>query len=197
MSQVNLAIMASGSGTNAENIINYFRSRSDVKISVIISNKADAYVHKRAEKLGVFSVTFSKSQLEDPVFFLDLLGKYKVDFIILAGYLLKIPDKVTVEYLNRIVNIHPALLPKFGGKGMYGSRVHEAVIESGEKYSGITVHFVNNNYDEGKIIFQAKCPVMEGDSPEMLASRVHSLEYEFYPKVIDDVLRKTFPEVVI
>lgn len=197
MSQVNLAIMASGSGTNAENIINYFRSRSDVKISVIISNKADAYVHKRAEKLGVFSVTFSKSQLENPVFFLDLLGKYKVDFIILAGYLLKIPDKVTVEYLNRIVNIHPALLPKFGGKGMYGSRVHEAVIESGEKYSGITVHFVNNNYDEGKIIFQAKCPVMEGDSPEMLASRVHSLEYEFYPKVIDDVLRKTFPEVVI
>jgi len=194
MHPIRLAVFASGSGSNAENICNYFSSGKNVEIAVIISNKVDAYVHRRAEKLGIASLTISKSDLSDSGKMLLLLGKYQIDFIVLAGYLLRIPRGLIEAYPRRIVNIHPALLPKFGGKGMYGDRVHEAVVEAGEKESGITIHYVNENYDEGDIVFQAKCSVLEKDSPDAVASKVHALEYKHYPSVIDRILRKEFPD---
>ena len=196
MSQVHLAIFASGSGSNAENIINYFSDRKEVIISVIISNKTDAYVHRRAERLCVPSLTMSKSELGDSEYILNVLRSYSIDFIVLSGYLLKVPDGLVKAFQNKIVNIHPALLPKFGGKGMYGGNVHKAVILSGEKLSGITIHFVDDHYDEGTTIFQATCPVLENDTPEELASRVHILEYRHFPAVIDETLKKTFPEIM-
>ena len=194
MFPIRLAVFASGSGSNAENIFNYFSSNKNVEIAIIISNKADAYVHKRAERLGIASLTMSKSDLSDSEKMLSLLRKYQIDFIILAGYLLRIPIGLIEVYPNRIVNIHPALLPKFGGKGMYGDRVHEAVVEAGEKESGITVHYVNEHYDEGDVVFQAKCPVLEKDSPNTVASKVHALEYKHFPSVIDRILREEFPD---
>jgi len=192
MSPIHLAILASGSGSNAENICNYFSLRSDVKVCVIISNKPDAYVHQRAERLGVLSITCSKSELTDAESFLKVLKDFQIDFVVLAGYLLRIPAGLIKEYPHRIINIHPALLPKYGGKGMYGDRVHEAVVEAREKETGITVHYVNEDYDEGAIIFQAVCPVLEDDMPETVAYKVHALEYLHYPKVVDRVLQKEF-----
>ena len=192
MSTISLAILASGSGSNAENIYNYFAQRTDIQISIIISNKADAYVHKRAERLGIPSITMSKSELSDSETVLDVLKQFQVDFVVLAGYLLRIPDGLVKAFPNRILNIHPALLPKFGGKGMYGDRVHQAVVESGDKESGITIHYVNENYDEGAIVFQAKCPVLDGDTPDAVASKVHALEYQYFPSVIGQVLQKEF-----
>ncbi|MCL2649602.1 MAG: phosphoribosylglycinamide formyltransferase [Candidatus Azobacteroides sp.] len=186
----NVAILASGSGSNAENIIRYFRDIKGIKdicFPVIISNKEEAYVHERAKKLGVSSYTFSRADFENGKV-LEFLKKCQVDFLILAGFLLKIPDNLLLAFPDKIVNIHPALLPKFGGKGMYGSRVHEAVIASKEKESGITIHYVNENYDEGQIIFQAKCEILPTDTPDDLAKKVHALEYEFFPKVIENIL---------
>lgn len=194
MLSVKVAILASGSGTNAENIFNYFSGRTDVEISLIISNKANAFVHKRAEKLGVHSLTLTKAELDNPRLFLDIFREWKIDFVVLAGYMLRIPHELTEAFPDKIMNIHPALLPNFGGKGMYGDHVHTAVINSGEKFSGITIHIVNDNYDEGRTVFQATCPVSENDTPESLASKVHALEYEHFPRVIDEILRKTFPD---
>jgi phosphoribosylglycinamide formyltransferase 1 len=194
MSSVKIAILASGSGSNAENIFNYFSGRKDVEISLIISNKANAYVHERARKLGISSLTLSKEELGNPGLFLEIFKERNIDFIVLAGYMLKIPQELIELFPDRIVNIHPALLPKHGGKGMYGDHVHAAVIESGDKESGITIHFVNEYYDEGRTIFQAKCPVNKYDTPDSVASKVHALEYEHYPKIIDKVLKKTFPD---
>lgn len=192
MLPIRLAILASGSGSNAENICHYFTPEKKVEIPIIISNKADAYVHKRAEKLGIPSMTLSKSDLGDSVKLLSVLREYRIDFIVLAGYLLCVPKEVVEAFPNRIVNIHPALLPKFGGKGMYGERVHEAVVEAGEKESGITIHYVNEHYDEGNIVFQAKCPVLPDDTPDTVASKVHALEYQHFPSVIDQILKKEF-----
>jgi len=192
MLPIRLAILASGSGSNAENIYNYFLNRSDVAISIILSNKADAYVHKRAEKMGIPSITLSKATLSDADTFLNVLRKYEVDFIVLAGYLLKIPDGVVKAYPNLMINIHPSLLPKYGGKGMYGDKVHESVVEAREKESGITIHLIDENYDEGSIVFQAKCEVLENDTPHDVASKVHALEYKHFPEIIDQVLQKEF-----
>jgi len=194
MSTVKIAILASGSGSNAENIFNYFSDRKDVEISLIISNKGNAFVHNRAEKMGIPSLTLTKTNLDNPKMVIEIFKTHKIDFIVLAGYLLKIPSELIIAFPDRIVNIHPALLPKYGGKGMYGNSVHTAVINHGEKFSGITIHMVNENYDEGKTIFQAICAVSENDTPETLALKVHALEYEHFPNVIDDILRKTFPE---
>ncbi|MDP4277162.1 MAG: phosphoribosylglycinamide formyltransferase [Bacteroidota bacterium] len=189
---IRIALLASGSGTNAENIVRYFSGRKDVLISLIISNKPDAFVLKRAEKLGVPSVVMAKETLEHPDSLLAVLTEHKIDFIVLAGFLLKVPAEVIRSFPGRILNIHPALLPKHGGKGMYGNRVHEAVIHAGEKESGITIHLINEQYDEGAMVYQATCPVLPDDTPDVLAARIHLLEYEHYPRVIDETLKKVF-----
>jgi len=189
---IKIAIFASGSGSNAENIINYFKGNEGVSIPLIISNKRDAYVHQRAKNLDIKSVTFTKSEFDTTDKVLDCLQENNIDFIVLAGFLLKVPENLLQAYPNRIINIHPALLPKFGGKGMYGDHVHQAVLEARETESGITIHYVNANYDEGAIIFQAKCPVYATDSYEDVAKKVHALEYTYFPGIIEDVLNKIF-----
>ncbi|MDL2303131.1 phosphoribosylglycinamide formyltransferase [Dysgonomonas sp. OttesenSCG-928-D17] len=186
---IKLAIFASGSGSNAENIIEYFRGDNSVTIPLIVSNKEDAYVHQRAKKLNVESVTFSKNDFYSSDKVLEFLQQKGIDFIILAGFLLKVPASLLTAYPDRIINIHPALLPKYGGKGMYGDNVHKAVVAAGETESGITIHYVNENYDEGAVIFQAKCPVLAGDTYEDVASKVHALEYIHFPKVIEALLK--------
>ncbi len=188
----NIAVLASGSGTNAENIMSFFENSKDFRIRIIISNKKDAFVLKRANKFGVENRYFPKSKFYEDKFLINFLKEKKIDFVILAGFLLLVPKPVISYYKNRIVNIHPALLPKYGGKGMYGMRVHEAVINNNERQSGITIHFVNENYDEGGIIFQAVCDITVDDTAESLATKIHELEYQFFPKVINDVLLKTF-----
>lgn len=190
MPHTRIAILASGSGSNAENIHHYFKQHKGAKIVLIISNRAEAYVHVRANEMGVPSLTLNKEFLQEAGTLLNLMQSYQVDFIVLAGYLLRIPADLVHAYPNRIVNIHPALLPKHGGKGMYGQKVHEAVLRDGDDVSGITIHYVNEYYDEGQIIFQATCPVMKGDTPETLASKVHALEYEHFPKVIEACINK-------
>jgi len=185
-----IAIFASGNGSNAQRIAEHFRDRNLLEISAIYSNNPKAFVLKRAEKLGIPSVLFDRhSFLETTDVLSDLLSR-KTDWIVLAGFLWLIPGYLLDAFPNRIINIHPALLPKFGGKGMYGARVHEAVIASGEKESGITIHYVNANYDEGQVIFQANCPVSKDETASSLAEKVHQLEFEYYPKVISDLLLK-------
>jgi len=184
----NIAIFASGSGTNAENIINYFKNNDDVNIALIVSNKKDAYVLERAKKYGIRTSVLPKKDFQNKEKVLQLLKENNIDFIVLAGFLLLIPEFLIDEYPDKIINIHPALLPKYGGKGMYGDNVHKAVIEAKEKESGITIHYVNKDYDKGEIIFQAKCKIDENDSYQDLASKIHSLEYEYFPKIIEQVL---------
>lgn len=184
-----IAIFASGSGSNAENIIKYFQENNTGKVDLILSNKADAFVHQRAKNLNIESVSFSKDDLANSDKVVELLKNRGIDFIVLAGFLLKIPANLLQAYPNHIINIHPALLPKYGGKGMYGDNVHKAVIASGDKESGITIHYVNENYDEGNIIFQAKCAVDENDTYEDVAKKVHTLEYMHFPVVIENILK--------
>jgi len=189
---INLAIFASGSGSNAENIADYFKESKDVNIALIVSNRKDAFVHERAEKLHIESVTFSKSDFETTDNVLDYLKERDIDFIVLAGFLLKVPGNLLRAYPDKIINIHPALLPKYGGKGMYGDAVHKEVVDSGETESGITIHYVNENYDEGAVIFQAKCPVLAKDTYEDVAKKVHTLEYMHFPVIIDKLLKESF-----
>lgn len=186
---INVAIFASGSGSNAENIAEYFKGDENINIVLIVSNKKDAFVHERAKKLNIESVTFAKNDFETTNKVLDYLKENKVDFIVLAGFLLKVPDNLLQAFPDKIVNIHPALLPKFGGKGMYGNAVHKAVVEAGETESGITIHYVNENYDEGAVIFQAKCPVLKSDTYEDVAKKVHTLEYMHFPIIIEKLLK--------
>lgn len=186
---MNIAILASGSGSNAENIIRYFENNTDIHF-FIISNKQDAFVHQRAENLTVPSVTFSAKQFRETDDVLSFLQEKNIDFIVLAGFLLKVPDNIINAFPNKTINIHPALLPKFGGKGMYGNHVHEAVVAAGEKQSGITIHYVNEHYDGGEIIFQAACEVLPTDSAADVAQKIHLLEYEHFPKVIENILQK-------
>jgi len=182
-----IALFASGSGSNAENIIRYFSDKPAVEFPLIVSNKPDAPVHERANNLGVKSVTFSKEDFVEGTKIVSLLHEHNIDFIVLAGFLLKISPPLLQAFPNKIINIHPALLPKFGGKGMYGKYVHQAVVDAGETQSGITIHYVNENYDEGNVIFQAVCEVSPGDTPDMVAEKVHALEYEHFPKVIAQI----------
>lgn len=184
----NIAIFASGSGSNAENIIRYFRNNDSICVSLVLSNKSDAYVLERAHRLGVSCNVFPKEDWIAGDEVLAVLQEYRIDFIVLAGFLVRVPDLILHAYPNKIINIHPALLPKFGGKGMYGSRVHEAVVAAGEKESGITIHYINERYDEGNTIFQATCPVLPDDTPESVAEKVHALEYKHFPLVIEKVL---------
>jgi len=185
---MNIAIFASGSGSNAENIIEYFSGRNDVCFPVILSNKENAGIHKRAKRLGVPSICFTSQELKETDNVINILKEHQIDFIVLAGFLLKIPTYLIDAYPNKIINIHPALLPKYGGKGMYGTHVHEAVIAAEEKESGITIHYVNEVYDAGQIIFQAKCDVLPTDTAETLAMKVHELEYENFPQVIEKII---------
>ena len=186
----NIAIFASGSGTNAENIITYFSTRNTAKVALVLSNRRDSFVLERAAKHNIRSVFFDRKEFYVTGKVLRYLLLYKIDFIVLAGFLWLIPENILNIYEKRIINIHPALLPKHGGKGMYGERVHEEVIAKHEKESGITIHYVNNHYDEGDIIFQARCAVTPEDTPDTLAAKVHALEYKHFPVVIEELIAK-------
>lgn len=186
----NIAIFASGAGTNAQNLIDFFRTNPYGRVKLVLTNRPDAPVIQRAQNNGIESVVFDKKQLYTSGEVLTLLRQREIGFIVLAGFLWLIPSAILEAYENKIVNIHPALLPKYGGKGMYGRHVHEAVIDAGDRLSGITIHRVNQNYDEGDILFQAKCQVYPEDSPESLASKVHQLEYEHFPRVIEQLLKQ-------
>lgn len=181
-----IAIFASGSGSNAQNIIEYFHGNRNIIVDSLWSNNENAYALIRAERLGVETFTFTKEEFYHSLDVLKALNERKIDMIVLAGFLWLIPRNLTGEF--PIINIHPALLPKYGGKGMYGQFVHEAVVKNKEKESGISIHFVNEHYDEGNIIFQATCELQPGDTPEMVAQKVHQLEYEHFPHVIEEVL---------
>lgn len=170
----------------------YFRNSRDVVVDSLWSNREDAYALIRAEKLGVETFTFGKEELYESIEVLEVLSERKVDMIVLAGFLWLLPHNLTEEF--RVINIHPALLPRYGGKGMYGKHVHEAVIRNGEKESGISIHWVNERYDEGKMIFQARCAVGPSDTPASLAEKIHKLEYEHYPRVIAEALFFEEPE---
>ena len=184
----NVAIFASGSGTNAENIARYFSKSETVKVAVVLSNNKNVGVHDRVNKLGIPSFVFSRDEFVEGTPILAKLAEYQIDLIVLAGFMNKISDALLGAYPGKIINIHPALLPKHGGKGMYGMHVHEAVVAAGEKESGITIHYINENYDEGDIIFQATCEVLPADTAEEVATKVHALEYAHYPHVIEEVL---------
>jgi phosphoribosylglycinamide formyltransferase-1 len=189
MNSSKIAIFASGSGTNTQRIIEYFTGNTQISVSLVLSNKPDAYVLERAKRLQVPSVVFDRHTFNETDEIPDLLKKEGIDFIVLAGFLWLVPLNLIRAYPGKIINIHPALLPKYGGKGMYGERVHEAVIQSGDKESGISIHYVNEKYDEGSIIFQAKCEVLPDDTPDSLAQRIHQLEYKHYPEVIEKLVR--------
>ncbi len=183
-----IAIFASGEGTNAERIIRYFSQNDNIKVVLLVSNKEEAGAIIRAKSMNIDAFSLTSSEFSTDIIN-TLLIRYDIDFIVLAGFLLRISSNILHTFPNKIINIHPSLLPKFGGKGMYGLKVHASVIEAMEKESGITIHYVNEKYDEGNIIFQAKCNVLEDDTPESLAVRVHRLEYEFYPQIIEKLLK--------
>ena len=184
----NLAIFASGSGSNAEAFFKYFRGNKNINICLLLSNNKKAFALQRADKFGVPTITFEREELYENESVIDTLKAYQIDFIILAGFMWKVPSNLIESYQGKIVNIHPALLPKYGGKGMYGMNVHKAVLEAGEKESGITIHHVTEDYDEGEIIFQCKCEVRPSDLPETLAERVQKLEHKFYPQIVENTL---------
>ncbi len=184
----NIAIFVSGNGSNCENIIKYFQNDADINISLVISNKADAYALERAKKHDIPTAVVPKSLFSDESKLLPILRQHNIDFIVLAGFLLMIPDFLLAAYPRKIVNIHPSLLPKYGGKGMWGHHVHEAVKVAGETESGITIHWVSEICDGGEIIAQFRTPLSPTDTPDDIADKVHVLEMANYPKVIEQVL---------
>ena len=189
MRQTKIAIFASGSGSNCENIIRYFEKSENISIQVVVSNKADAYAVTRAKNHGIPCSIITRKQFEEDSELVMNTVK-GCDFIILAGCLVRIPDYMIDAYPKRIINIHPALLPKYGGKGMYGHHVHEAVKAAGEKESGITIHYVNNELDAGEHIAQFRVTLSEEDTPDTIADKVHELEMEYFPKVIEECIKK-------
>ncbi|MFT3681936.1 MAG: phosphoribosylglycinamide formyltransferase [Ferruginibacter sp.] len=186
--RVRVAIFASGAGSNAQKIIDRFRQSATIEIALIVCNKEGAGVLGIAARENIPGLLTSKKKFEETAC-LEELKEHGIDFIVLAGFLLKVPPALVNAYAGRIVNIHPALLPKYGGKGMYGHYVHEAVIAAGEKESGITIHYVDEIYDHGKIIFQGTCAIEPGDTPALLAQKIHLLEHEHYPRVIEELLQ--------
>jgi phosphoribosylglycinamide formyltransferase-1 len=185
-----IAVFASGSGSNAEVIAEYFIKSNSVEINCILTNNKDAFVLERSQNLNIQSFIFTKDDLNNNSGVLNLLNQRKVDFIVLAGFLWLMPNSIVNAFTGRIVNIHPALLPKYGGKGMYGMKVHQTVIDNKEKESGITIHYVNEKYDDGDIILQVRCKVDPNDTPESLAKKIHVLEHTHYPRVIDQLISK-------
>ena len=186
----NIALFASGNGSNVQRIAEYFADSKTVNISLIVCNKPKAYVLERAKNLGIDTLLIDKKMFYETDFVIKTLQNLHVDLIVLAGFLWLIPKNLIEAFPEKIINIHPALLPKYGGKGMYGMRVHEAVIANKESHSGITIHYVNSNYDEGNIILQEKCKLLANDTPETVAQKVHELEYIHYPVVIEKCLDK-------
>jgi phosphoribosylglycinamide formyltransferase 1 len=185
MNKSRIAIFASGSGTNAEAIIRHFSANTEIEVVGLLSNNANAFALTRAENYGLATLSFNRSQYQEGDVILRWLSQLNVTHIVLAGFLWLVPDYLLNAFPNRIINIHPALLPKFGGKGMFGMKVHEAVKNSGELETGITIHLVNEHYDEGEVLFQGRCRIDAACSPDEIARRVHALEYEHYPKVIE------------
>lgn len=179
-----IAIFASGNGSNAENIANYLSGNPTIEIALILSNKKDAYVLKRAANLTIPSKVFNRDVFYNSKKILAILNEYEIDYIVLAGFLWLIPDYLIKAFENKIINIHPALLPNYGGKGMYGSFVHEAVHQAKDKETGITIHVVNEKYDEGEVLFQAKTKIDSSDTPNSIAKKVHKLEYKHFPRVV-------------
>lgn len=182
-----IVIFASGSGTNAENIIQHFKSANIGMVVSVFTNNPKAYVIERAKKFQISTEIFSKEELSEGKV-LQKLNAFQPDLIVLAGFLLKFPKAIVDSYPNAIINIHPALLPKYGGKGMYGMNVHKAIVENKEKETGITIHYVNENYDEGNIIFQKKVTVLVTDTPEVVAEKIHELEQNYFPGIIEELL---------
>ena len=185
-----IAIFASGSGTNAQNIIEYFSENEKVKVDSIWTNKKNAYVLQRAKEFGIKTFIFDKNEFVNGNFIVKNLIERGIDLIVLAGFLWLLPSNLTETF--KIINIHPALLPKYGGKGMYGMNVHNAVVENRETESGISIHFVNDKYDDGEMIFQVKCPVLPTDLPNDVANKIHKLEYKHFPEEIEKVLLRSY-----
>jgi phosphoribosylglycinamide formyltransferase-1 len=189
---INIAIFASGAGSNAQNIINHLKASDFLHVKLIVCNKPLANVLRIAATENIPSLLIERDNFFNGDGYLPELQKASIDFIVLAGFLWKIPLSIIKTYPNKIINIHPALLPKYGGKNMYGNKVHEAVVSSGDKESGITIHYVDEEYDNGDIIFQTKCTIDDGENPETLAKKIHQLEYKNYPLIIEGVIRNTF-----
>lgn len=185
---INISVFASGSGTNFQALTDYFLERKNICINILLCNRPGAAVLDRASKANIKSFVFTRHELENSSKVLNFLVDHNTHFIVLAGFLLKIPDNILRVFPDRIINIHPALLPKYGGKGMYGMRVHEKVISSGDSFSGITIHMVNEEYDKGNIISQHTCEIKQDDTPATLAERIHQLEYYWYPRIIEKLL---------
>lgn len=185
-----IAIFASGSGTNAEAIARYFEGNTDIKVSCVLSNRANAGVHQRMQAFGIPTHTLAKEVWNEAHPIVEMLQKEEIDLIVLAGFMRKIEQPLTTAFAGRIVNIHPSLLPLHGGVGMYGHHVHEAVLADGDKESGITIHYVDEQIDGGEIIFQAKCEVLPNDTPDTLAGRIHVLEHRHFPQVIESILTR-------
>ncbi len=183
-----IVIFASGNGTNTQNIIKYFQNSKRVEVVCVLSNNKNAMVLERSKALQVEVLAFTKAQLLSPQGVLCILKNRKPDLIVLAGFLLKFPGFIIDTYPNKVINIHPALLPKFGGKGMYGNRVHKAVVSNKETHSGITIHYVDNQYDQGEIIFQKKTSIAPNDTPKDVAVKVQFLEHQWLPKIIEQIL---------
>jgi len=188
MNKIKIAVLASGSGTNAEQIIKHFKNHDKVTVSLVLSNKKDAFVLERAKKFNIDYEVFNRSQFYESDEVYNLLNEHAIDYIILAGFLWLIPNNLIDAYNQKIINIHPSLLPKYGGKGMYGNKVHEAVISNLESESGITIHLVDEIYDNGEILCQQKVSISKEDTPDSLASKIHKLEHEHFPKTIEDFI---------
>lgn len=183
-----IAIFVSGSGTNCENLIRYFKDSKDIRVALVLSNRADALALVRARNLGVETAVMGKAEFMDSEKILPLLQSYHIDFIVLAGFLLFIPEFLIKAYDHRMINLHPALLPKFGGKGMWGHHVHEAVKAAGETETGMTVHWVSAEIDGGQIIAQYRTPILPTDSPDDIAAKEHELEMAYFPKVVEETV---------
>ena len=184
----NLLLFASGNGSNAENIIRYFHLKKTARVVAVFTNNPTAGVIKRATALQVAVEVVSRKDFRNPDILIRKIERWQPDLLVLAGFLWKIPSELILRYPQKIINIHPALLPRFGGKGMYGRHVHEAVLAAGEKKSGITIHYVNEKYDDGQIIFQAETEIAPEETPETLAQKIHQLEYAHFPRVIEKIL---------
>jgi len=189
MKKKRIAVFASGSGTNAQKIFEHFQNSYIAEIGCVLSNKPDALVLDRANKFKIPSFVFNRNQFYNSDDVLNVLIEKKIEIIVLAGFLWLVPENLLSQFSNRIINIHPALLPKYGGKGMYGAIVHETIVKNKEKESGITIHFANTHFDEGEIIFQAKCKIEIDDTPEIVARKVQMLEHQFYPEIIEKVVK--------
>ncbi|MCB0399044.1 MAG: phosphoribosylglycinamide formyltransferase [Winogradskyella sp.] len=183
-----IVIFASGSGSNAENLIKFFQNSDNASVIQVLTNNPHAKVLERCKKLNVSALSFNRIAFSESEDVLNILRSSNPDLIVLAGFLWKFPEFILNEFENKVINIHPALLPKYGGKGMYGMHVHHAVVDNKEPETGITIHYVNENYDEGAIIFQAKCDVKPSDSAEDVAAKIHELEMEHFPKVVERLL---------